>query len=142
MREMAQANGAGNLRVEGFCTAGWLRAHLRPHAFIISDCEGYERELFCTSNVPQLATATMLIETHDAFVPGVRAAIVARFERTHLVEHVQSRAETPRPTLRVASLSAEELARVSQEVRPEQSWVLLTPKPSACAGPPRYTSLG
>jgi hypothetical protein len=130
VREMAATNGTPNVSVESFCDPAWLKTHLRDGAFVISDCEGYEGELF-TADIPQLATATLLIETHDDFVPGVHAALVARFQATHRIEDVRSRLETPRPDVTVRSLSDQELARVSQEVRPDQSWLLLVPRKAA-----------
>jgi hypothetical protein len=128
VREMATVNRAAGVSVQGFCSPSWLRTNLLADAFIISDCEGYERELFCTSEIPALATATMIIETHECFVPGVLGDIIHRFERSHTVRQVSTESGQPRINVQVDSLTGDELCRVSREVREPQSWVYLTPK--------------
>jgi hypothetical protein len=128
VREMVAANRAPGVSVQGFCSPAWLKKHLRENALIISDCEGYERELFCTTEIPALAGATMIVETHECFVPGVLAAIVARFAPTHAVYEVESRSSSPVPKVRVDSLTQEELRRAGNEVRPRQTWVFLVPR--------------
>ena len=70
VREMMAANGTGNVRVESFCSAEWLERHARENALIVSDCEGYEAALFGPGTASKLRAATLLIETHDCFVPG------------------------------------------------------------------------
>ena len=60
--EMVAANRASNVEVLGACGPDWLAKHLAPGAFILSDCEGYEGELLCSAPIPNLATATLIIE--------------------------------------------------------------------------------
>ena len=129
VREVMAANRTPQVVVEGFCSPAWLQANLRAPVLIVSDCEGYEHELFCTTEIPLLARATMLIETHDMFVPGVSADLRARFARTHLIHEVSSRENAPAPAVRVHSLTDDEMRRAGNEVRPHQTWLLLTPKP-------------
>lgn len=127
LREMAAANHVTNVSIEGFCSPAWLRQNLQENALVISDCEGYERELFCTAKIPKLASATMIIETHEFLVPRVLQSIIARFTSTHIVHQVGSRSNTPIPDLPLHSLTEDEIARVSNEVRPHQTWVYLVP---------------
>lgn len=130
VREMVAANRVAGVSIQGFCSPAWLQENLRENALIISDCEGYERELFCTAEIPALASATMIIETHECFVPGVLADIVARFARTHVVHEVGSRSNSPIPEVRLHSLTKDEVRRASTEVRPQQTWVFLVPEPA------------
>ncbi len=126
--EMAAANNVLNVTVRGFCSTSWLRDHLPEGALILSDCEGYERELFCAAPVPSLATATMIIELHEQRPGDLVAQIRKRFEGTHVIDHRLSRSTTPRPALHVPSLTDEEFERVRQEVRNEQNWLYLRPR--------------
>jgi hypothetical protein len=126
--EMAATNGVKNITIRGFCTAAWLREHLPEGTLILSDCEGYERQLFCSEPVPALSTATMIIELHEETPGELMSQLRERFERTHVIEHRISRTTTPRPELQVPSLTDEEFERVRQEVRGEQSWAYLRPR--------------
>jgi hypothetical protein len=130
VREMVAANRAAGVSIRGFCSPAWLKKNLHENALIISDCEGYERELFCTTEIPTLKSAMMIIETHDCFVPGVLADIVTRFERTHIVHQVNSKSTPPIPEVRVRSLTEDEMRRAGSEVREQQTWVFLVPKPA------------
>jgi hypothetical protein len=129
--EMAAANNVSNITIRGFCSASWLREHLPERALIMSDCEGYERELFCAEPVSPLSTATMIIELHEQKPGELMAQLRRRFEGTHMIDHCVSRSMTPRPGLHVPSLTDEELERVRQEVRPEQRWLYLRPRVAA-----------
>lgn len=129
LREMMAANGVASVAIVDLCTPGWLRANLRPNALIISDCEGYEGELF-GEDVPALRSATLLIELHDMFVPGVGVAIRRRFEATHRCESLQSSTSRPAPPLDLGFLTESEKRSSYNEIRPEQEWLLLTPKES------------
>lgn len=126
-RETAQANSTPNVTVRGFCSPGWLVAHLEPNALIVSDCEGAERQLFCTRWVPQFASATFLIELHEAFVPGVTDAIRRHFRDTHTIHEVDSVSERPADEARW-SLTVDEMRRVGHEVRGAQKWLMLVPR--------------
>ena len=126
--EMAAANNASNVTIRGFCDARWLRENLRDGALIVSDCEGYERQLFFAEPVPSLSTATMIIELHDETPGELMALLRKKFEGTHVIDHRTSRSTTPRPELHVPSLTNEEFERVRQEVRGEQSWAYLRPR--------------
>jgi hypothetical protein len=131
--EMAAANNVSNITIRGFCSASWLREHLSERALIVSDCEGYERELFCGEPVSQLSTATMIIELHEQKPGDLMAQLRRRFEGTHVIDQCGSRLMTPRPSVHVPSLTDEEFERVRQDVRAEQSWLYLRPRITAIA---------
>jgi hypothetical protein len=126
--EMSAANGTHNLQVASFCSRDWLAEHLRAGAFVISDCEGYEATLFGMGAIPELESATLIIETHDCFVPGVSARLADMFAKTHIVRtygHEGRRRETTRP---LDFLTEPERQLATQEVRPPQVWLLCLPK--------------
>jgi len=126
--ETASANGVARISVQRFCGPSWLETNLREDVLIVSDCEGYERELFCTTEIPALKSATMIVELHEDTSPGVSSELLARFARTHTVSQVSSRPDTPTPRVTVRSLTPDEIRRASTEVRPPQTWVLLLPR--------------
>jgi len=128
LREMIEANRVQNVTVRSSCTPKWLSKHLQPGALIVSDCEGYERDLFCTLGVPSLTSATLIIETHEQVSPGVRSDLINRFQQTHEIRSVDSRSVALLPNLPVRSLKQDELRRVANEVRPPQTWLLLLPR--------------
>jgi hypothetical protein len=130
--QTAATNGVANLVIQGYCSPQWLARELTPRSFVLSDCEGFEGELFAANPASVLATATMLIELHEEIVPGVTAGIEAHFKDTHTVRRVRSRTATP-VTVTVESLTPDELRRAASEVRSAQEWVLLEPARSRSA---------
>ena len=126
---MAGANRVTDLvEVKGYCSPDWFDTALREHALIISDCEGYERDLFPSIRTRALLTATLLIELHEAMAPGATEAVMSKFRHTHDAQWVQSHSDRAIEWPGVESLSIEELESVAREIRPPQEWVLLTPK--------------
>ena len=126
--QMASANGVAGVSVQHFCSPSWLKKNLREDVLIVSDCEGYERELFCTTEIPALNRATMIVELHESLSPGVSSEVLARFARTHTISQVNSRPDTPMPCVTVRSLTPDEIRRASTEVRPPQTWVFMVPR--------------
>jgi hypothetical protein len=83
-KEMARLNHvADRISPRGWCnpkTLGALTAGAR--CFVLSDCEGYEAELFDELTVDALRRSEVLIEIHaSAYEP-----LFARFSKTHLVQ--------------------------------------------------------
>ncbi len=127
--EMVAANRVSNVRIETFCDAAWLAAHLREGAFIISDCEGYEGDLFGgPTPIPALGTATLIVETHDMFVPGVYRRLREKFAATHEVHEVGAGAARRVSDLPLEFLDPAQRALANKEVRPDQVWLLCLPR--------------
>ncbi len=123
---MTHANGLTNVELHKACLASTIASRLPERALIISDCEGYERQLFDDPNAPALQSATMLIETHDQFVPGVTDFLHERFRSTHIIESVTN---GDRHTAVVLDFIEEsQIQFATTEVREQQRWLLLTPK--------------
>ncbi len=138
VREMAKVNRTDNVEVKGFCDPQWLSSNCQEATFIISDCEGYESILFGPKTLPKLQSATLLIETHDCFVPGVNDKLVSALSGTHSVL-VFGRDGIRRSSNQALDfLSESERHLATQEVRPPQTWLLCLPK----TGPNQGLRLG
>ena len=126
VRETAALNAVQNVSVEGFCSPEWLEKNLRPNAFVLSDCEGYEATLFGGFPSENLRSATLIIELHEEFSPGVEEALRRVFARTHEISEV-----LPEPTQKKAEfdfLSETERAMAVNEYRSgTQKWLFLRP---------------
>jgi hypothetical protein len=127
--EVARANSVENrLSIQAYCSPRRLGEVLSHNALVISDCEGYEGELFAAPN-PRLASATLVIELHEAASPGVTDAIRNRFARTHNIESVSTTSvRHPPAPVDLSFLSPEEAKAAMTEVRLPQEWLLLTPR--------------
>ena len=126
-RQMAEANGVSSVELWGYCTPQWLGANLLPGSVVFSDCEGFERELFCSALLPALKSSTAIIELHEDVAPGVTESIRTAFSRTHDLAFVSAR-ERSRPEVELSFLTTDEQERAINEVRGAGEWVLLTPK--------------
>ena len=125
---MAAANGTPNVEARSYCAPGWLVRNLREGAFVLSDCEGYEAALFGREALPALRAATLLIETHDQFVPGVSERLRNDLGATHDVR-VFGEGEARRvSSLDLGFLSEEERRLANDDIRSEQLWLLCVPK--------------
>ena len=131
LREMIAANHVSNVRVERFCSPGWLARHLRPSAFIMSDCEGYESQLFVPPVAETLRRATLLIEVHEDQAPGVSARLKELFSGTHAVEVLGTDSPRRAPDVSLAFLTEEEQKLATHEIRGPQAWLLCLPSEGA-----------
>lgn len=88
---MAELNGVANrLELGGFCTAETLAGLPLRRALIVSDCEGYEKQLFNPETAAQLARHDVLIEVHDNFDIEISTHLLDAFAATHSVERIRS----------------------------------------------------
>jgi len=130
IREMAAANDVKNVDVRGFCRPQWLTQHVEETAFILSDCEGYEAALFSPGTMPSLASATLIIETHDCFVPGIAERLQATFAKTHTLSAIRNDGPRRGTTRNLDFLTDAERQLATQEARLQQPqvWLLCLPK--------------
>lgn len=128
--EMVAANGVGNVEVLAACEPAWLAANLVAGSLILSDCEGYEGELLCSVPIPNLATATLIVETHDLRTPGVMARLRTRLDPTHLVTEIPAGdgSDDGAGDLDLSGLTDAERRLATREVRSPQSWLLCLPR--------------
>jgi hypothetical protein len=130
IREMIAANAVRNVKVEGYCSPAWLASHATDGALVISDCEGYENVLFDDTVVARLRSATLIIETHDIFAPGVSDRLSRAFAGTHIVRTFRSGQARIRPPTVLDFLTDSERRLALEEARIEQAWLLCFPVPA------------
>lgn len=134
-RKMALLNGVGDRVVTGsFCDPETLKAiPFTGRALVISDCEGYEKELFTEEVAAVLARQDVLVELHDFMDLTISSVIRRRFERTHDVTVIQSVDDVKKAqTYRYEELDGLPLSKRKSllgELRPSvMEWFYLTPK--------------
>jgi hypothetical protein len=144
LREMSARNAANNVEVRGYCGPEWLAKNGAEGALIVSDCEGFEAELLSGDALPRLATATLLIETHDHLVPGVTSRLQSTFEPTHVVRRVGENEQRRSTTRNLDWLPVEKQKLANHEIRGVQSWLVCLPKngPNAVLSSTTLTSDG
>lgn len=128
VREMAAANQTPKVQVRGYCTAEWMVRNAHESSFIISDCEGYEAELFTPEVISQLKSAALIIETHDCFVPGVCEKLTRAFRETHTVWKYGEGSTKRSSSVPLEFLTETEQQLAVNEMRPAQDWLLCLPK--------------
>jgi hypothetical protein len=91
-RRMADVNGVSSQVVTGaFCDARTLMSiPFTGKALIVSDCEGYEKQLFTPESVAFLAPHDVLVEVHDFVDIEISSYLRSVFAATHDIEVIQS----------------------------------------------------
>ena len=73
------------------CTASTLETFTySDRTLIICDCEGYERQLFNTSNICKLKEADLIIELHSFVERDIKEYLVDLFSNTHKLSIISS----------------------------------------------------
>jgi hypothetical protein len=90
--DMAKLNGLdGRVRIGGFCDQSILGSiPLGRRALILSDCEGYEAELFTCREAELLARHDVIVETHDFIDIDISSKLRDIFAKTHHVRSIKS----------------------------------------------------
>jgi tRNA G37 N-methylase Trm5 len=133
-KKMAQLNNVTERLITGsFCDANVLQSiPYTKRALIISDCEGYEKNLFTEDTVPILATHDLLIEVHDFIDIEISSVIRHRFESTHIITTIRSIDDITK----AHTYEYDELKKYSLEVRRRflaenrphiMEWLYMTP---------------
>jgi hypothetical protein len=129
MAEMADDNQVSNVEVRGYCSPEWLAENLTEGSLILSDCEGFEGQLFCSVPIPNLASATLIIETHENAAQGVTARLRQQLERTHSVVEIVSDTSRRMAPVDLSFLNEREQWLAINEVRGRpQVWLVAMPK--------------
>jgi len=134
LRTLAKLNGVlDRIDIRGQCTPETLEKDVgsaqRP--VIICDCEGYEDDLLQPTPSSNLNRASLLVEMHEMFKPGVTARIRQRFSTTHLVQEFDTadRNEAQVPTS--LGLSPAEARLTMDERRADaMQWLYFRPRSS------------
>ncbi|MCB2216843.1 methyltransferase [Desulfofustis glycolicus] len=90
-RKMAEINRVSDrLRLGAMCTAETLAEFpFTGKALIMSDCEGYEKELFTDKNRSTLKEHDLLVEVHDGHAPNVSDYLKDLFRSTHQIHSIE-----------------------------------------------------
>jgi hypothetical protein len=128
MREMARDNQVSNVEIRGYCSPRWLAENLAEGAFVLSDCEGFEGTLFGSAAIPNLASATLIIETHDWLVPGVSRRLRNQLRPSHCVVEIWSHSAPRISPVDLSFLNTRERFLATSEMRDPQSWLLGLPR--------------
>ncbi|PXX89309.1 hypothetical protein DIT71_15520 [Marinobacter vulgaris] len=132
-REMAELNGidANRLRVAGKLDCSSLHAfEFAGCALIVSDCEGFEKELFAPETPGFMARHDFLIEAHDMVDIHISGYLKNIFSSTHdavVIESVDDIHKAQRyqyPELEKFSLPERKIL-LSEERRSTMEWLLL-----------------
>jgi hypothetical protein len=91
-RKMAVINGVEKqMHFRNFCSADSLmQFDFTNKSLIISDCEGYEIELFTSLNVKNLSNCDLIIELHDLFNEKISPTIEELFKKSHNIKFIYS----------------------------------------------------
>jgi hypothetical protein len=93
-RALAVANGvADRVEVGGLMTHQDFAVCGAQKTLVICDIEGAEAGLLDPALAPGLREADILVETHEAFQPGICETIAARFRASHAVQVIGRRIE-------------------------------------------------
>jgi hypothetical protein len=124
-RQLATINGINDrIVIGGTCEPQDLLALAGRPALVISDCEGYEQQLFDADIVSALRSADLLIELHEFLVPGVTESLLRRFAATHDVMVIPVAARRPEQFPAIAALTPHWRRRAMEEGRPpSQHWL-------------------
>ncbi len=128
IKEMAHCNAVENVEIRGFCSAEWLDANLAEGAFILSDCEGYEGQLFCGAAISRLPAATLIIETHDVLSSGVANRLRERLAETHSIREFGMEVGRRSSTRDLHFLNEQQRLLANQEGRIPTPWFLCLPR--------------
>ena len=130
-REVATLNAQENVATAGACTPRRLAA-VQPRSLIVCDIDGAEVPLFTARPLPALATATLLIETHDGLVADTTRTLTDRFAPTHDVLEIPCVWGHKTPPVDLSAVFPGDIVRQQKatvEPRCEgQSWLYCTPK--------------
>jgi hypothetical protein len=131
-RELARLNGVdGKVSVHGACDSKRLVEIANgKRCFVISDCEGFESELFTSDTLEALQNSQLVIELHERESPGCTTAISQLFQATHSVELVPAIPRLPddyADLMMFTDPQARQLA-VSEFRSQQQHWLVAIPK--------------
>lgn len=131
-KELARLNGVdGKVSVHGACDSKRLVEMANgKRCFVISDCEGFESELFTTETLESLRKSELVIELHERESPGCTTALSKLFQATHSVELVPAIPRRPddyADLMMFTDPQARQLA-VNEFRSQQQHWLVAIPK--------------
>jgi predicted RNA methylase len=132
--EMAKVNSVNQqIEIKGLCSKEDLEPLIGEKSVVISDCEGFELELFDRKTISKLRTTSFLIETHDFRRPFISKELSERFAETHRVTRVYSLSDFCRPQFFSSELTnhldlASQVAWMAEDRPSPMVWLWCKPK--------------
>jgi len=126
-RKTAELNGvAGLLRMEGYCDGERMRKLVRgKQCFLVSDCEGYELELFDRAAAADLQFSDVLIELHEKQCGGVYESICSAFASSHSIDTYAAAVRDASEYPELEFLGADATRAIEEWRDAGQRWVFL-----------------
>jgi hypothetical protein len=131
---LARANGVeARIEIRGLCDIPALGRALAAgrDRFVLCDVDGAEGLLLDPGIVPALSATEILVETHDAFVPGTEDLLRSKFAASHRIDEVRQRPRSwdDAPRLELPRAFEGALVQAMNERRPEGNhWLHLIPR--------------
>jgi hypothetical protein len=133
-KEIAALNGVeGRIEVDARCTSETLiNFPFTRRGLILSDCEGFEKDLFTGDVARKVRNCDLLIELHDFADPNIYPALHRLFKETHTERLVSSWNDAQKirnfdyPDLQ--DLNPQTIRQIVDEHRPHQEWMFLESK--------------
>lgn len=125
----AAANGIQDLHVSADSSTEKLSSTLSSYSkpFVFMDIEGDEDKILNLDEVPELNKATILVEMHDCFNPGVTDRVLQRFAHSHQIEKIEQTVKNPYiPELSFLG-DDDKMMLVSDGRACSMHWLFLTP---------------
>ncbi len=133
LETIASVNGVRDrIRLRGDCNPDSLNEVLSDgRSLIVCDVDGYETVLLDLPAVPLLRFATLVVETHDCFVPGVSDELKQRFSGSHSICEIHMAGPDFGEFPELAGLKMHEVESLVGSDRPSlQTWLVMVPKTS------------
>lgn len=118
LAKLARLNGVeSRVRIEGEATIDALASENLADALVIMDVEGYESALLDPAQLPGLHRATIIVEIHEMFVPGLTEALRRRFAPTHELQFLTPAARNTASYPALAPVPEQDAALLLDEMR-------------------------
>ena len=125
-RDMASLNMvADKVVLHKWCDVDYLTSLAGKRCFVLSDCEGYEDQLFVANSIASLTRCDLLIELHDVDGKDMHAALSSRFTETHEMLTISARTPDPGEYSELEFLNGDAVKAISEYRNPEQKWLYL-----------------
>jgi predicted RNA methylase len=124
-REMARLNNVEDrITLRSWCSSEELQDLTKgTRCFVLSDCEGYETELFDEATVLALRMSHVLVEIHgDAYEP-----LVERFSKTHSLQTFVASLRSAEDYPELGALNCDPARALSEYRPPGQRWLYARP---------------
>lgn len=132
IRDLLRENALGNeVAILGLCDSATLQSQLvrADRTLVLCDIDGAEVDVLDPQDATALASADMLIETHDGIRQGTTDLLIGRFSQTHDVQVIAERPRRVTDGPAGVPLTEDQLLAAMDEFRGfQQAWLWLVSK--------------